>query len=117
MANPLRRPKNAAACLVVGVHPVVMGQSHGGPTAATEVPEHGSRLHRGELVRVPQKHQAGAGPEGGEDPLHQEEIHHGGLVDYDQVVIQGMIPVMAEAAGPGREPEEAVQGGGVGRLR
>ena len=55
---------------------------------ADDVAEHGAGLDRGQLLGVADEDQAGVGADRLEQPGHQRERHHGGLVDHDDVVGQ-----------------------------
>ncbi len=76
---------------------------HRGVVATTQsldqVGEHGSRLHRGELVGVTDEHQPRVGADRLEQPRHHRQRDHRGLVDHDHVVRE---PDGVGGAGSGR---------------
>ena len=61
-----------------------------------EVGQHGPGLNRRQLVGVAHQQQPAVGPYGFEQPGHQRQRHHRGLVDDDHVVRQPVLPVVAE---------------------
>ena len=83
---------------------------------ADDVAEHRTGLDRGELVRVADEDQPGAGGEGLDEVGHQRRRDHRGLVDDDDVERQVVAAVVAEpAAAAGPPTEQAVQGDGPQR--
>ncbi len=85
--------------------------AHDEPVAhrADQIAEHGAGLDRRQLLGVPDQDQPGLGPHRGEQPGHQRERDHRGLVDHHHVVGQ-----VRPGAGPGARarripPEQAVQ--------
>ncbi len=56
--------------------------SGGGWAAAGsgQIREQIARPHRGKLVRVPHQNQTASAGQGGQQGLHEDKVHHGGLV-------------------------------------
>ena len=81
-----------------------------------DVPEHRAGLDRGQLARVADQHEPRLGPHGLDQPRHQRERDHRGLVDDHDVVRQPVAAVVPEAAvAVGPPAEQAVQRRGVER--
>ena len=60
--------------------------------------EHLSRPHRGELVDVPDDQQRGSVRHRLHQRMHQRDVDHGRLVDHEQVAVDGVLGIAAEAA-------------------
>ena len=79
-----------------------------------DVAEHGAGLDRRELARVADEDQARVRAHRLDQPGHQRQRHHRGLVDDHDVVRQPVAAVVAEAAVAARAPaEQAVQRRGL----
>ena len=79
-----------------------------------DVLQHRSRPHRRELVHVPHQQHGGVGRHRLEQLVHQQDVHHGHLVDHQQVRLQGIGFVLAEAPVPGIELKQPMNGPGLG---
>ena len=96
----------------VAIDPV---QADGGSTETVpafwvlEVLPNRSNADGRQLVGVSHKHQLCLLRQGRQQCLSQVEIHHGGLINHEQIKIQGVPAVTAEA--PWARFQEAVQGG------
>ena len=79
-------------------------------TGPDDVAEHRARLDRRELPRIPDEDEPGVRPHGLDEPRHERQRHHRGLVHDHDVVRQPVQPVVAEAAlAVGPPAEQAVQ--------
>ena len=74
------------------------------------IPEDVARAHRRQLVDVADHDEAGGGLHGPKQGVHQDRIHHGGLVQDDQVGFQPVILVAAEFHDARVELEQPVDG-------
>ncbi len=80
---------------------------------ADDVGEHDAGLDRGELSRIANEDQAGVASHGLDEPCHQRQRDHRGLVDDHHVVREAVVAVVSEpGVAPGPGPEQAVQGRG-----
>ncbi len=80
-------------------------------STADQVAEHRSGLDGGELVGVADQDQLGVGAHCFQQPGHQRQRDHRGLVDDDEVVGEVVVPVVPETAvRVGSPAEQAVQG-------
>ena len=83
-----------------------------------DVGQHLAGADRGQLVDVADDQQRGAVRHRAQQRVHQRHIHHGGLVDHQQVAFQRIAAGAAEAAVDGIDFEQAMDGAGIaaGRL-
>jgi hypothetical protein len=76
----------------------------------------GARFDRGELPGVADEDEPRAGPDRLDEPGHQRERHHRGLIDDDEIVGKVVAAVVTKATVAVRTPaEEPVQGRGLER--
>ena len=81
-----------------------------------DVAEHRAGLDRGELAGVADEHEPRVGPHRLDEPRHQRQRDHRGLVDDDHVVREPVAAVVAEAAvAAAAAAEQPVQRRGVER--
>lgn len=79
----------------------------------TRVPQHRTRLDRGELIFVPEQDQPRLHPQGREQSRHHLQIDHRGLVDHHHIGMQGVIHVMAEMSAARPAAEQSMEGDGL----
>ena len=63
---------------------------------ATQVTEHGACLYRGELILVPQQHQACMGRQSVQQVGHHFQVDHRGFVHHQHIQRQRVTDVMTE---------------------
>jgi hypothetical protein len=107
-----------------GVYPVGVGDDlalsglaedlgearHGHGAGADDIGQHLARPHRGELVHVTDKDQRRLVRQCLHQGRHQGDVHHGGLVNHEQVALQRIVQAALEAPVPGVHLQEAVDG-------
>ena len=82
-------PVGAADDGALGGLPEDLGQAHHGDhPAADKVGEQVARPHAGQLVGVAHQDQPALRPQGGQQAVHEGDIHHGGLVHDHRVGLQ-----------------------------
>src|SRR5690606_36751961 len=67
---------------------------------------------RGQLVDVADEQQVGAGGDGLDELVGQQQVQHGGLVDDDEVGVEGVVAVEGGVAA-GAQLQQPVDGGGL----
>ena len=79
--------------------PEDLGQHHHREAAGfNDILKDASRSHAGQLVLVSHQDQPGAGQHGFEKRVHQGQVHHGHLVNDENVCIQGIFFISLEPA-------------------
>ena len=98
----------------LAAEPGGLSRAHPLRDEAADIPQHGPRLHRGELILIPQQHQAGMGGQCRQQPRHQGQIHHGGFIHHQQIQMQRVSGMVPELIAPRYAAQEPVQGAGRG---
>ena len=90
------------------------GEAHRGNAAGIDqVGQYGARPHRGQLIDVTNDEQGGVIRDGFQKLVHQDDVHHGGFVDDEEIQFERLLLVALEGEDLGIEFQEAMDGFGV----